>query len=69
MIHLKPLTYIEAVESGASPHSNTEFLVPELQMGETMMLGSALAGRGGLRFAFAARHGVSLLRSFRGANR
>ena len=60
MNHLKPLTYIEAVESGASPHSNTEFLGRELQMGETMMLGLRLLEEGVSAEAFELRHGVTL---------
>jgi oxygen-independent coproporphyrinogen-3 oxidase len=60
MNHLKPLTYIEAVERGASPHSNTEQLDAELQMGETMMLGLRLLEEGVSASAFGARHGVGL---------
>ena len=64
MNHLKPLTYIEAVEMGASPHSNTEFLSPEIQMGETMMLGLRLLGEGVTAAEFEARHGVALMEQF-----
>lgn len=64
MNHLKPMTYIEAVESGASPHSNTEFLTPELQMGETMMLGLRLLDEGVTAAEFEARHGRSLMAQF-----
>lgn len=60
MNHLKPLTYIEAIESGAVPHSNTEHLAPDLQMGETMMLGLRLLEEGVTANAFAVRHGVGL---------
>jgi oxygen-independent coproporphyrinogen-3 oxidase len=60
MDHLKPLTYIEAVESGGSPHSNSEFLDADLQMGETMMLGLRLLQEGVSATAFETRHGVSL---------
>ncbi|MCA9858792.1 MAG: radical SAM family heme chaperone HemW [Thermomicrobiales bacterium] len=60
MNHLKPLTWIEAVESGASPVSNVEHLSPEIQMGETMMLGLRLLGEGVSAAAFATRHGVAL---------
>jgi oxygen-independent coproporphyrinogen-3 oxidase len=64
MNHLRPLTWIEAVEQGASPHSNTEFLDAELQMGETMMLGLRLLEEGVSADAFAARHGVELTDHF-----
>jgi oxygen-independent coproporphyrinogen-3 oxidase len=64
MNHLKPLTYIEAVESGASPHSNTEFLDADLQMGETMMLGLRLLEEGVSADAFETRHFISLLDHF-----
>lgn len=64
MNHLKPLTYIEAVESGASPHSNTEYLGPDLQMGETMMLGLRLLDEGVTATEFEARHGVGLHNHF-----
>ncbi|TXG80462.1 MAG: radical SAM family heme chaperone HemW [Thermomicrobiales bacterium] len=60
MNHLKPLTYIEAIETGESPHSNTENLSPDLQMGETMMLGLRLLLEGVSASAFEARHGVTL---------
>jgi oxygen-independent coproporphyrinogen-3 oxidase len=64
MNHLKPLTYIEAVESGASPHSNVEFLDEALQMGETMMLGLRLLEEGVTSRAFESRHGVALAEQF-----
>ncbi len=64
MNHLKPLTYIEAVESGDSAHSNTEFLGSELQMGETMMLGLRLLEEGVSAVDFEVRHGVSLMGHF-----
>lgn len=60
MNHLKPLTYVQAIESGASPHSNTEFLGPDLQMGETMMLGLRLLEEGVTTAEFEARHGLPL---------
>ncbi len=60
MNHLRPLTYIEAVESGTSPHSNTEHLSSKLQIGETMMLGLRLLEEGVSGSAFAERHGVAL---------
>jgi len=60
MDHLQPATYIDAVESGASPHSNTEYLSPELQMGETMMLGLRLLDEGVTAEEFLIRHGVAL---------
>jgi oxygen-independent coproporphyrinogen-3 oxidase len=64
MNHLKPLTYIEAVEAGASSHSNSEYLSPELQIGETMMLGLRLLDEGVTAAEFEARHGISLLDHF-----
>jgi oxygen-independent coproporphyrinogen-3 oxidase len=64
MNHLKPLTYIEAVESGASPHSNSEALSPELQMGETMMLGLRLLEEGVGAAEFEMRHGIALIDRF-----
>jgi oxygen-independent coproporphyrinogen-3 oxidase len=64
MNHLKPLTYIEAVESGASPHSNSEALSPELQMGETMMLGLRLLEEGVCAAEFEVRHGIPLIDRF-----
>jgi oxygen-independent coproporphyrinogen-3 oxidase len=64
MNHLKPLTYIEAVESGASPHSNSEALSPELQMGETMMLGLRLLEEGVCAAEFEMRHGIALVDRF-----
>ncbi len=64
MNHLKPLTYIESVESGRSPHSNTEFLPAELQMGETMMLGLRLLEEGITAPEFETRHAVSLIQHF-----
>jgi oxygen-independent coproporphyrinogen-3 oxidase len=64
MNHLKPLTYIEALESGASPHSNTEWLSAELQMGETMMLGLRLLEEGVTASAFETRHGIALIDQF-----
>ncbi len=64
MNHLRPLTYIEAVESGAIPHSNTEYLPPELQMGETMMLGLRLLDEGVTAAEFENRHGIGLIERF-----
>ncbi len=64
MNHLKPLTYIEAIESGVSPHSNRELLSPELQTGETMMLGLRLLEEGVTAPAFEIRHGIALIDRF-----
>ncbi len=64
MNHLKPLTYVEAAEAGASPHSNTEHLSDELQMGETMMLGLRLLEEGVSASDFETRHGVALYDRF-----
>ncbi len=64
MNHLKPLTYIEAIESSASPHSNTELIDPKLQIGETMMLGLRLLNEGVTAAEFETRHGVGLFDHF-----
>lgn len=64
MNHLKPLTWIEAIESGQSPHSNTEVLTPALQMGETMMLGLRLLDEGVTAVEFEQRHGIALFARF-----
>jgi oxygen-independent coproporphyrinogen-3 oxidase len=66
MNHLKPITYIEAVEAGVSPHSNAEHLSLELQMGETMMLGLRLLQEGITAAEFEARHGIGLSDRFGG---
>jgi oxygen-independent coproporphyrinogen-3 oxidase len=60
MNHLLPRAYAEAIEAGASPHSNEEVLAPKTQMGETMMLGLRLLQEGVGEEEFAARHGVGL---------
>jgi oxygen-independent coproporphyrinogen-3 oxidase len=64
MNHLKPLTYIESVESGVSPRSNSESLSPSLQMGETMMLGLRLLNEGVTAEEFETRHGVAVFDHF-----
>ena len=60
MRHLLPRTYIEAVETGASPVSNTERIDERTARAETMMLGLRLLDEGVSRSGFEARHGDSL---------
>jgi oxygen-independent coproporphyrinogen-3 oxidase len=60
MRHLLPATYVEAVEGGESPVSNTEVIDERTARGETMMLGLRLVDEGVGRAAFLARHGESL---------
>ncbi|CAN5690920.1 radical SAM family heme chaperone HemW [soil metagenome] len=56
MNHLLPQTYIDSVQRGDEPVSNSELIDARLSMGETMMLGLRLL-REGLSFAeFEARH-------------
>jgi oxygen-independent coproporphyrinogen-3 oxidase len=64
MNHLRPLTYIEAIESETSSHSNSEFLAPALQISETMMLGLRLLDEGVMAAEFETRHGVGLREHF-----
>lgn len=60
MNHLLPETYIQAIESGSLPHSNTETIEGSTALGETMMLGLRLLDAGVDAAAFAARYGVAL---------
>ena len=64
MRHLLPRTYIEAVETGASPVSNTERIDEPTARAETMMLGLRLLDEGVTRAGFLARHDVSLDATF-----
>jgi oxygen-independent coproporphyrinogen III oxidase len=60
MNHLLPRTYVEAIESGQPSVSNQEVLTPQIEMGETMMLGLRLLQEGVADSVFKARHGVGL---------
>lgn len=60
MNHLLPRAYIDAIDAGVSPVSNSEKLSDEVQMGETMMLGLRLLQEGVSDAAFRDRHGVGL---------
>jgi putative oxygen-independent coproporphyrinogen III oxidase len=64
MRHLLPATYIGAIEAGESPESNSEQLSPELQRGETMMLGLRLLREGVTDAEFEQRHGIRLSDAF-----
>lgn len=64
MNHLLPRAYINAIESGQSPVSNTEQLSPDIEMAETMMLGLRLLREGVSDAAFQARHGIGLFERF-----
>lgn len=58
--HLLPETYIQAIEQGALPHSNSELIDETTGRGETMMLGLRLLDDGVDSSAFSQRHGVEL---------
>jgi oxygen-independent coproporphyrinogen-3 oxidase len=58
--HLLPRTYIDAVRAGESGVSNVEELSPEMERGETMMIGLRLLHEGIGEAAFLARHGRTL---------
>ena len=60
MQHLRPLAFIEAVEAGVAPVSNTEPIDAVTAMSETMLLGLRLLRTGVDAGAFARRHGVAL---------
>jgi len=64
MQHLRPLAFIEAVEHGLPPVSNTETIDPATAMSETMLLGLRLLRSGVDADAFEQRHGCSLNRAF-----
>lgn len=66
MQHLRPLAFIEAVEQGLSPVSNTEAIDPATAMSETMLLGLRLLRTGVDAGAFAHRHGLSLMAAYGG---
>ncbi len=56
MNHLLPKTYIDSVQSGDEPVSNSELVDARLSMGETMMLGLRLLQEGVSFAEFQARH-------------
>lgn len=58
--HLLPETYIQAIEQGSLPHSNSELIDETTGRGETMMLGLRLLDEGVDNSAFSKRHGVEL---------
>lgn len=60
MQHLRPIAFIEAIEQGRAPVSNTEAIDPATAMSETMLLGLRLLRTGVDADAFARRHGQSL---------
>lgn len=64
MNQLLPERYINALEDGALPHSNTEDVEGDTSFGETMMLGLRLLDDGVDAGAFAARHGEDLFDRF-----
>lgn len=64
MNHLLPRAYIQAVEAGNSPISNTEHLSPGIEMSETMMLGLRLLEEGVSDAEFRTRHGAGLFERF-----
>ena len=60
MQHLRPIAFIEAVEHGLPPVSNTEAIDAATTMSETMLLGLRLLRTGVDAEAFRRRHGVDL---------
>jgi putative oxygen-independent coproporphyrinogen III oxidase len=60
MNHLRPVTYIEAIECGENSESNGEELSESTQIGETMMLGLRLLREGVTDSEFQERHGCTL---------
>lgn len=60
MQHLRPIAFIEAVEAGVPPVSNTEVVDPGTARSETMLLGLRLLRGGVDAAAFARRHGIGL---------
>lgn len=64
MNHLLPRTYIDAIERGEDGVANRELLTPEMEEGETMMIGLRLLKEGISPDRFAARHGHSLDEAF-----
>lgn len=64
MRHLLPATYIAAIQAGETAESNAETLSPEIERGETMMLGLRLLDEGVTFAEFERRHGQSLLDAY-----
>jgi oxygen-independent coproporphyrinogen-3 oxidase len=64
MNHLLPRTYIDAIVRGEDGVANREALTPEMEEGETMMIGLRLLDEGISPEHFAARHGRSLNAAF-----
>lgn len=62
--HLLPKTFIEAITRGEDGVSNREALTPEMERGETMMIGLRLLHEGIGFDDFARRHGQSLEDAF-----
>ena len=60
MQHLRPIAFIEAVEQGLAPISNTEPIDAATAISETMLLGLRLLRTGVDADAFARRHGIAL---------
>jgi oxygen-independent coproporphyrinogen-3 oxidase len=64
MNHLLPRTYIDAIARGEDGVANREALTPEMEEGETMMIGLRLLDEGISPERFAARHGRPLETAF-----
>lgn len=64
MNHLLPRTFIDAIARGEDGIANREPLTPEMEEGETMMVGLRLLEEGISPERFAARHGKSLETAF-----
>jgi oxygen-independent coproporphyrinogen-3 oxidase len=64
MNHLLPRTYIDAIARGEDGVANREALTPEMEEGETMMIGLRLLEEGISPERFAARHGRPLETAF-----
>jgi oxygen-independent coproporphyrinogen III oxidase len=64
MNHLHPRSYIASVARGEPPVSNVETITPEIERGETMMLGLRLLREGVTAEEFAARHDAGLLDTY-----
>lgn len=64
MNHLLPRTYVEAIGRGEDGVANRERLTPEMERGETMMIGLRLLDEGVGQREFAQRHGIELDEAF-----
>jgi len=58
--HLHPRGYIDAIDRGENGVGNVEQLTPEMERGETMMIGLRLLLEGVDEHHFTERHGTSL---------